>query len=361
MLKAYAFGLFSAAFVVLLVAVLWFGVQPKQEPGLLWGDKVYETREQFDGYLKSKGLSYKTWLARNPGVAPWEPESFTLGAITVEASPKKVQLLSAVVAWLLATCGAVLLLRDRDSGTRGFTRTAAAMFSVVLAAVLVAGFWYGTQPRQKPGLLWGGTVYTSKEQFNLYLRAKGLSYKTWLARNPGAAPWEPAPAPRAKAREAVESPATTKVRRAANARAAGESNGSVLPSWLLPALGFSLVTAGAALLIRRRGRVTAKISRPAVRIRIPRAKLGNWGAAVSAAAIASARLLGRVTLRALRGLRASAQILAPRLGRASRAVAQPLLQFARVHAFSTGDVVFALLAVVSVAAFGAFVVLVLTV
>ena len=46
-------------------------------------------------------------------------------------------------------------------------------------------------PRQETGLRWGGTVYTSKQEFNVYLRSKGLSYRIWLARNPGVAPWEP--------------------------------------------------------------------------------------------------------------------------------------------------------------------------
>jgi hypothetical protein len=38
----------------------------------VWGNKVYATKQEFTGYLRSKGLSYNTWLARNPGVAPWE-------------------------------------------------------------------------------------------------------------------------------------------------------------------------------------------------------------------------------------------------------------------------------------------------
>lgn len=58
---------------------------------------------------------------------------------------------------------------------------------VLLGALLLAG-WYATRPAE-PGLRWGDTVYTSEEQFENYLRVKGLSYSTWIDRHPGAAPW----------------------------------------------------------------------------------------------------------------------------------------------------------------------------
>ena len=58
---------------------------------------------------------------------------------------------------------------------------------MVAAVVWLAIF----QPLDRPGLVWGGSVYKSKEEFNLYLRSKGLSYGGWLKRNPGVAPWEP--------------------------------------------------------------------------------------------------------------------------------------------------------------------------
>ena len=74
MLKAYAIGFFGAVAVILVVAGIVFVTQPKDEPGLLWGGEVYTTKEAFEGYLKEKGLSYKVWLARNPGAAPWEPK-----------------------------------------------------------------------------------------------------------------------------------------------------------------------------------------------------------------------------------------------------------------------------------------------
>ena len=74
MLRAYAIGLFGAVVVILVVAGIWFVTQPKQEPGLVWGGTVYSSKAEFKGYLREKGLSYKLWLARNPGAAPWEPD-----------------------------------------------------------------------------------------------------------------------------------------------------------------------------------------------------------------------------------------------------------------------------------------------
>jgi hypothetical protein len=107
--------------------------------------------------LKSKGLSYKTWLARNPGAAPWEPDEFAVGAITVRASAKTVQLVLAAAGWLLATAGALLLLPGRTSGMPGFAKGSVALFSVVLAGLLAGGIWFSTQSKQQPGLKWGGS------------------------------------------------------------------------------------------------------------------------------------------------------------------------------------------------------------
>jgi hypothetical protein len=192
MLKGYALGFFTAALAVLLVAAIWIAAQPKQEPGLLWGDTVYTSKQEFDGYLKSKGLTYKTWLARNPGAAPWEPEEVTVGAITVRASTNTIQLLLAGLGWTLATFGALLLLRGQRPDSAWLAKGSVALFSTVLAGLLAGAIWFSTQSREEPGLRWGGSVYTSKEQFKGYLKAKGLNYETWVARNPGAAPWEPA-------------------------------------------------------------------------------------------------------------------------------------------------------------------------
>jgi hypothetical protein len=59
---------------------------------------------------------------------------------------------------------------------------------LVLVA-LVLSYWYATRSPE-PGLRWGDDVYISEAQFKEYLEDKGLSYGTWLARHPGAAPWD---------------------------------------------------------------------------------------------------------------------------------------------------------------------------
>jgi len=255
-LKSYALGLFSAALAVLLVAAIWIGTQPKQEAGLLWGDTVYSSRLEFNGYLKSKGLSYKTWLARNPGAAPWEPDEFVVGAITVRASAKTVQLVLAGAGWLLATAGALLLLRGGRPGMPGFAKGSVALFSVVLAGLLAGGIWFSTQSKQQPGLKWGGSVYTSKQEFKVYLKSKGLSYKTWVARNPGAAPWEPA-----AVRVATNVPETKKVREVTKVPEPAEARESWVGRPLLAAIGLMVAAGCSLLLIRRKRSVTARLQR----------------------------------------------------------------------------------------------------
>jgi hypothetical protein len=75
MLKTYAVGLLAGLVLALAVAGVYVATEPDQETGLLWGGIVYDSKQEFNGYLKSKGLSYKIWLQRNPGVAPWEPST----------------------------------------------------------------------------------------------------------------------------------------------------------------------------------------------------------------------------------------------------------------------------------------------
>jgi hypothetical protein len=252
MLKGYALGFFTAALAVLLVAAIWIGAQPKQEPGLLWGDRVYTSKQEFDGYLKSKGLSYTTWLARNPGAAPWEPEEVTVGAITVHASTNTIQLLLAGLGWTLATFGALLLLRGQRPDSAWLAKGSVALFSTVLAGLLAGAIWFSTQSREEPGLRWGGSVYTSKEQFKGYLKSKGLNYETWVARNPGAAPWEPAavraPAGKSEAAKARSSKTAAKPAEPGQAR-------QIRP--LLLVFGLLLAGSCALLLLRRRPRHAA--------------------------------------------------------------------------------------------------------
>ena len=65
----------------------------------------------------------------------------------------------------------------------GFVGASAVM---VLAVVV----WLGTEVKEERGLVWGDRVYTYHRDFNGYLKPKGLSYKNWAARHPGAARWD---------------------------------------------------------------------------------------------------------------------------------------------------------------------------
>ena len=82
----------------------------------MWGDTVYTSKQEFNGYLKAKGLSYGAWLERNPGVAPWEP-----GGPHDQASPSPPQSIEnwlsgfplPPIVGLLAISAALLLLNRR--------------------------------------------------------------------------------------------------------------------------------------------------------------------------------------------------------------------------------------------------------
>jgi len=80
---------------------------------------------------------------------------------------------------------------DTDDDTQFTAATVAiGLLLGLLVVALLLGVWYVTAP-PKSGLQWGGQVYTSEDEFKAYLRAKGLSYGTWVSRHPGAAPWDP--------------------------------------------------------------------------------------------------------------------------------------------------------------------------
>jgi hypothetical protein len=148
-LKAYAFGFFSAAAAVLLVAVIWFGTETSPESGLLWGDKVYTSKQGFEGYLKERGLSYKTWSARHSDGAPWDPNKITIGAITLRASTETreawvVRLPLAALGLMLATGGTLLLMHGLRSARPGLARRPVAFLSAVATVLLVAAIWFGT-------------------------------------------------------------------------------------------------------------------------------------------------------------------------------------------------------------------------
>ncbi len=93
----------------------------------MWGGKVYTSKQQFNGYLKSKGLSYKTWLSRNPGVAPWE--SAPASAQSSRGESFTASLLLAVIAIALAIGSVLLLSRRRRPITPTFRPTAFASLS----------------------------------------------------------------------------------------------------------------------------------------------------------------------------------------------------------------------------------------
>jgi hypothetical protein len=113
MVRPFLIGFLGTVAALMLVVAVWFAaIRPIEHPGLVWGGLVYESKEQFQVYLRSKGLSYSKWLKRNPGVAPWEP-----GGREAESSQTdrvwdwKRDSLLAVNAMMLAVIAAALLAR----------------------------------------------------------------------------------------------------------------------------------------------------------------------------------------------------------------------------------------------------------
>ena len=102
----------------MVAAAIWFAViQPLNHPGLVWGGSLYKSKQEFKLYLKSKGLNYSRWLARNPGVAPWEPGTRAVKSDrTTRTWDWKRDALLAANAALLATIAAALLARFAAEG-----------------------------------------------------------------------------------------------------------------------------------------------------------------------------------------------------------------------------------------------------
>ena len=149
MWRAYAFGFFSAAAAVLVVAVVWFGTQTREEPGLLWGNRVYSSKQDFERYLKTKSLSYKTWVARHPGGAPWEPDQITIGAVTLRASTETreawvVRLPLAALALIMSVAGTLLLLRALRRVTPRVATRPIAFVTAACTVLLITVIWFGT-------------------------------------------------------------------------------------------------------------------------------------------------------------------------------------------------------------------------
>jgi hypothetical protein len=131
MLKAYAIGFLGAVLAVGLAAAIMLATQSEQKPGLVWGGTTYTSKEQFSGYLKSKGLSYKTWLARNPGAAPWEPKPRVEVKGATHTATRDRSTREVVEDWatwlpltplvvILATGATLVLVRRRLQPSSGF-------------------------------------------------------------------------------------------------------------------------------------------------------------------------------------------------------------------------------------------------
>lgn len=126
MLKTFAAGFLGAVAGLMVAAAVWFAViQPLDRPGLVWGGSVYNSKQEFNLYLRSKGLIYATWLNRNPGVAPWEPgERAVKSNRSSEVWDWKRDMLLAVNAALLAAIATILLARSRGAWAATGSRAA---------------------------------------------------------------------------------------------------------------------------------------------------------------------------------------------------------------------------------------------
>jgi hypothetical protein len=216
-------------------------------------------------------------------------------------------------------------------------------FGALLAVVLAAAIWLATKPREETGLVWGDTTYTSKQQFNGYLKSKGLSYKVWLERNPGAAPWEPAPA---RARTAASE---TETRGERTTRQVVEDWVTGLP---LTPIGVLLATGGALLFLRTLRPILARVPTwPAT----PSAVRNSEGFDHRSRALPSVRRLGTVASSAARRFEASVPRYTERLIRAAQAEAQLLPAVMRERNIRTGDLVFCLLGIAAAGFFVLFV------
>ena len=67
-------------------------VTRQQPSGLLWGDKVHTSQEEFERFLRSRGRTYEAWAANHPGAAPW-----------------RARFRDVLTAWVVATCLAFFL------------------------------------------------------------------------------------------------------------------------------------------------------------------------------------------------------------------------------------------------------------
>ena len=109
MLRAYLVGLLGAIAGLMVGAAIWFAVQSLDRPELVWAGSAYSSKQEFVLYLKSNGLSYRTWLKRHPGMAPWEPGRRVSPSNEGDSKDRTTEILLAANAALLATLLALLL------------------------------------------------------------------------------------------------------------------------------------------------------------------------------------------------------------------------------------------------------------
>lgn len=115
----FAFGLVTAATELI-------GDEPiatSQATGIVWADRVFPTKHDFEGWLKSRGASYEAWSARHPAAArAFEP----VGASGTAAGPAQTQdhstlavgLVIVSVLGLLALLSALRLRSPRPAYAR---------------------------------------------------------------------------------------------------------------------------------------------------------------------------------------------------------------------------------------------------
>jgi hypothetical protein len=228
----------------------------------------------------------------------------------------------------------------------------------VLAILIVVALSQGVRTQEEPGLRWGGTVYTSEAAFKGYLKSKGLSYETWLARNPGAAPWEPAPEPKVAARTTAAAPEA--------GPAPGGETATDLSGWLpgwLPLAAFGLAAAGGAIFLLSRLRLGTAVARMPSRPGVSfdgRALRLDALVAGGRTAVPTLQRAAHVAAGAVRRLEAAAPFYGERLLAGARSDGRVLRSFLQRRNIRLADVAFALLAVTAAAMFVLFVVVLLT-
>ena len=118
MLKHFLSGFFAALGALMVGVAIWFGAQSLDRPRLVWAGSAYASKEEFQLYLKSNGLSYRTWLRRHPGLAPWEPGEPASKSRRGGSRFRTIEILLAANAALLAALLALALGRSRTVGSR---------------------------------------------------------------------------------------------------------------------------------------------------------------------------------------------------------------------------------------------------